>query len=113
MDDRELKLSVTGMTCAACASSVERVLSGIDPITKAEVNLMLEKATISFPGPYTESQVKECVDAITGAGFGAMELLPALKVRRMREEKCLKATHTSDCFSLPFMCHFLVNHGRG
>ena len=44
MDDRKLTLSVTGMTCAACASSVERVLSGIDSIAKAEVNLTLERA---------------------------------------------------------------------
>ena len=52
MDDRNLTLSVTGMTCAACASSVERVLSGIDSITKAEVNLTLERATITFPERY-------------------------------------------------------------
>ena len=90
MDDRKLTLSVTGMTCAACASSVERVLSGIDSITKAEVNLTLERATISFPGRFSESQIKECVDAVTGAGFGAMELLPALKFRRMREENVSK-----------------------
>ena len=88
MDDRNLTLSVTGMTCSACASSVERVLSGIDSVTKAEVNLTLERATISFPDRFSESQINECVDAITGAGFGAMELLPALKVRRMREENC-------------------------
>ena len=80
MDDRNLTLSVTGMTCAACASSVERVLSGIDSITKAEVNLTLERATISFPERYSESQIKECVDAVTGAGFGATELIPALKL---------------------------------
>ena len=54
MDDRKLTLSVTGMTCAACASSVERVLSGIDSITKVEVNLTLERATISFPEKFSE-----------------------------------------------------------
>ena len=86
MDDRKLTISVVGMTCSACASSVERVLSGIESITKAEVNLTLERATISFHEQFSESQIKECVDAITSAGFGAMELLPALKVRRKKEE---------------------------
>ena len=103
MDDRKLTLSVTGMTCAACASSVERVLSGIDSITKAEVNLALERATISFPERYSESQIKECVNAVSGAGFGAMELLPALKFRRMREENVSKQL-TRVTFSIVLSC---------
>ena len=90
MNDRKLTLSVTGMTCAACASSVERVLSGIDSINKAEVNLTLERATISFSEHYSDPEIRECVDAIIGAGFGATELLPALKVRREKEEKVSK-----------------------
>ena len=103
MDDRKVTLSVTGMTCAACASSIERVLSGIDSINKAEVNLTLERATISFPGRFSESQIKECVDAVTGAGFGAMELLPALKFRRMREENVSKQLRVV-IFSLSLSC---------
>ena len=90
MNDRKLTLSVTGMTCAACASSVERVLSGIDSINKAEVNLTLERAMISFSEHYSDPEIRECVDAIIGAGFGATELLPALKVRREKEEKVSK-----------------------
>ena len=103
MDDRKLTLSVTGMTCAACASSVERVLSRIDSITKAEVNLTLERATISFPERYSESQIKECVNAVTGAGFGATELIPALKFRRMKEENVSKQL-TRVIFSLSLSC---------
>ena len=86
MDNRKLRLSVSGMTCAACASSVEKVLDGIDSISEAEVNLTLERATISFYERFSQTEIRECMEAIIGAGFGATELVPALKVRRDNEE---------------------------
>ena len=48
MDERQLSLSVTGMTCAACVASVERVLSGVDGVKNVSVNLPLEKAIITL-----------------------------------------------------------------
>lgn len=41
---------VEGMSCAACAASVERILSRIDGITKAEVNLVLNQVVITSNG---------------------------------------------------------------
>ena len=42
MDSNDLSLSVTGMTCAACVSSVERVLSNIDFVyTKKSKNIKM------------------------------------------------------------------------
>ena len=41
MDDSNLALSVTGMTCAACVASVERVLSSVDGVKNVSVNLPL------------------------------------------------------------------------
>ena len=48
MDDTSLALSVTGMTCAACVASVERVLSGVAGVKNVSVNLPLEKAIITL-----------------------------------------------------------------
>ena len=45
MDESQLLLSVTGMTCSACVASVERVLSKVDGVVSVSVNLPLEKAT--------------------------------------------------------------------
>ena len=39
MDERQLSLSVTGMTCAACVASVERVLSDVDGVASVSVAL--------------------------------------------------------------------------
>ena len=39
---------VTGMTCAACSSRVERVLNKMEGVTKAEVNLATEDLHIDY-----------------------------------------------------------------
>ena len=87
MDDRQLSLSVTGMSCAACVASVERVLSGVESVSSVSVNLPLEKAVIVLENPVSEVDLEACVRAVEGAGFGASELLPPLEVRRRNEDK--------------------------
>ena len=87
MDDRQLSLSVTGMSCAACVASVERVLSGVESVSSVSVNLPLEKAVIVLKDPVSEAELEACVRAVEGAGFGASELLPPLEVRRRNEDK--------------------------
>ena len=87
MDDRQLSLSVTGMSCAACVASVERVLSGVESVSSVSVNLPLEKAVIVLEDTVSETELEACVRAVEGAGFGASELLPPLEVRRRNEDK--------------------------
>ena len=48
VESNESYLTVTGMTCATCASTVERVLNKLDPVEEAYVNLPLEKVKIIF-----------------------------------------------------------------
>lgn len=44
-------LGVTGMTCAACVRRVEKTLSKVSGVLRADVNLATEKATIErLPG---------------------------------------------------------------
>ena len=87
MDDLQFSLSVTGMTCAACATSVERVLSNIGGVEDVSVNLPLEKAVIRLRESVTETHRSSCIAAVVQAGFGAGELLPALTARRANEER--------------------------
>lgn len=86
MDDHQLSLSVTGMSCAACVASVERVLSGVEGVVDVSVNLPLEKAVIQLERPPSDGQRDACIAAVEGAGFGASALLPALEVRRQNEQ---------------------------
>ena len=87
MDDLQLSLSVTGMTCAACVASVERVLSEVDGVESVSVNLPLEKAIVRLRESVSETQRSACIAAVEHAGFGAGELLPALTTRRVNEER--------------------------
>ncbi|MEZ5840468.1 MAG: heavy metal translocating P-type ATPase [Hyphomicrobiales bacterium] len=62
-----IALDVTGMTCAACAARIEKVLGRVPGVAEASVNLALEQVTVSGAGLDTAAIVL----AIEGAGFGA------------------------------------------
>ena len=85
LDSDIVSLNVTGMTCAACASSVERVLSNMHFVDSVSVNLPLEKVIISINGGLTAKTVEDCIEVVEKAGFGAHEVMPALTVRENNE----------------------------
>ena len=93
LSSNDLSLSVTGMTCAACVSSVERVLSSIDFVESVSVNLPLEKAVISIKGEVSSETVENCIKVVEKAGFGAVELLPASRVRENNELELKRKYH--------------------
>ncbi len=93
MNSNDLSLSVTGMTCAACVSSVERVLSSIDFVESVSVNLPLEKAVISIKGEVSSETVENCIEVVEKAGFGAVEILPASRVRENNELELKRKYH--------------------
>lgn len=53
-------LKITGMTCAACAARIEKVVGKMAGVEQISVNLATEKATISFDPEKTDiSMIKE------------------------------------------------------
>ncbi len=64
---RELDLSVRGMSCAACAARVERLLNDVDGVT-ASVNFASERANVQCE-PFVS--VDSLVSEIEKAGYGA------------------------------------------
>ena len=87
MEKNQLNLSVSGMTCAACVASVERVLSNVEVVEAVSVNLPLEKAVISLRESVSQTHRAACIAAVERAGFGASELLPALTTRQVNEDR--------------------------
>ncbi|MBY0431618.1 MAG: heavy metal translocating P-type ATPase, partial [Rhodospirillales bacterium] len=64
-----LRLAVSGMTCAACASRVEKVLGRLPGVREVSVNLATERAALKIlPGAVSASGL---IDAVQRAGFGA------------------------------------------
>ena len=64
-----IRIPVTGMTCAACQSRVQRTLQKQPGVTDASVNLMMQNATVTFD-PQSISPTA-LVDAIRDSGYGA------------------------------------------
>ncbi len=67
-ENSEVRLSITGMTCASCSARIERRLTKIDGIASASVNLATEKALVAFTAPVTAQQI---VTEVEKTGYGA------------------------------------------
>ena len=64
-----IRIPVSGMTCAACQSRVQRTLQKQPGVADATVNLMMKSATVSFD-PNVMSP-ERLVEAIRSTGYGA------------------------------------------
>jgi Cu+-exporting ATPase len=76
-------ISVSGMTCAACQSFVQRTLANQAGVQDAAVNLMLHNATVTFNPAVTS--VKTLVENIRSTGYDATE--PALDETVFEEQE--------------------------
>ena len=65
----KIVLPVSGMTCAACQSRVQRALLRAPGVTEAVVNLMMNSATVSFDPSATT--LASLVEVIHASGYGA------------------------------------------
>jgi Cu+-exporting ATPase len=63
--NQQTTLQITGMTCAACATRIEKGLSKLPGVTKANVNLALESASVEFsPSEVSVSNMIRKVDQL-------------------------------------------------
>jgi Cu+-exporting ATPase len=92
----EISMPVSGMTCAACSSRVERLLNAQPGVETAGVNLALEKASIRFRNGAVDPA--QFIETIRNAGFDVPTETVRLQVSGMtcaacaaRIEKQLKA----------------------
>ncbi len=111
---REIReFSISGMTCAACSSRLERVLSKLPGIEQAAVNLATETARVTAPaGVLTAGQV---IEAVRRAGFEASPLLSPLEQQAEDERRAREASRrewlrlaTAIVLSLPLVLPMLL-----
>ncbi len=62
-------IPVSGMTCAACSSRVQRTLEQAPGVSSAQVNLLTGSATVDFDPVATSADL--LVDVIRSTGYGA------------------------------------------
>lgn len=63
-------LQITGMTCAACSTRIEKGLSRMEGVNQANVNLAIEQATVRYDPKVTNiNQLRDKVEAL---GYGTV-----------------------------------------
>jgi len=63
------KFSVTGMSCAACSSGIERTLNKTNGVTKAEVSLMGESMVVEYDADVLSTE--QIIQTVKDLGYGA------------------------------------------
>jgi P-type Cu+ transporter len=83
LSSERVTIPVTGMTCAACQSFIQKTLTNQTGVQDATVSLMLNNATVTFdPGVTSTSAL---VDTIRSNGYGAE--IPALHSSVLAEQE--------------------------
>ncbi len=67
--ERTVRLSISGMSCAGCVSSVEEALRAVPGVREASVNLAERTAVVTGSAP-----AEALIEAVRGAGYDAAEL---------------------------------------
>ena len=67
-----LTLKLRGMSCASCASNVEKAIQGVPGVEECNVNFGAEQATIRYNSKKTH--IEAIQKAVTDAGYGASPL---------------------------------------
>jgi len=100
-------IPIGGMTCAACAKRIEKVIGKLDGVESVAVNFATEKATVTYhPQQVRLSEIRESIEK---AGYQALEWnkADAADVDRARKEKEIKVLWTkfvvAAVFSLPLL----------
>lgn len=95
-------LKITGMTCAACAARIEKVVGKMDGVEGISVNLATEKATVTFDTTKTDLAVIK--EKIEKTGYGALDIVEKKVVDedKLRKEKEIKVLWTKFIVSMVF-----------
>ena len=83
---KELKLQITGMTCAACATRIEKGLNKLEGVSEATVNLALENSTITYaPKQISIGELEQKVESL---GYGVVKQHVELDITGMTCAAC-------------------------
>ena len=92
-----IDLPVGGMTCAACARSIERTLAATAGVERASVNLATETATVEYDP--ARVRVRDFIGAIEDLGYSVPERTARPPAESVYQRRLIVAA----CFALPVM----------
>jgi Cu+-exporting ATPase len=85
--EKTTQLILSGMTCASCVASVEKIISAVANVQSVSVNLAERTALI-----YGDINAPELIKAIEKGGYGAEISLSEEQRRKSQKEQYLKTT---------------------
>lgn len=83
---KKAEIKVTGMTCATCATTIEKSLMNLEGVSKAEVNLAKETASVEYDS--NKLKINDLDDAVKDAGYDVINEGVVLKVGGMTCVMC-------------------------
>ena len=84
------KFQVTGMSCAACSTRVEKAVGGLEGVSSCAVSLLTN--SMSVDGNATDAEI---IKAVEDAGYGAsLEGAKEASASRSSQEEALKDKET-------------------
>jgi len=89
---KQITIPVSGMTCTACAATIERVLGKLDGVERASVNFATEKVFVEYDSSVVRiSNIKQKIEK---AGYKPLDIendtgIDQEKLRREKETKSL------------------------
>ena len=100
--EKEITIPIQGMSCAACAIRIEKVISKLEGVSLASVNFATEKLITKYnPEKVRISEIKQ---AIAKAGYKALEIETKIAIDedKIRKQKEIKTLWTKFIISLVF-----------
>ncbi len=85
LGENKVELKVTGMSCAACSTKIEKKLNRLEGVNKAVVNLATGKAAVEFETG--KIKVEDLVKLITDLGYSAKEAKEEVGERNKETER--------------------------
>ena len=82
---KQEQYNISGMSCAACSSSVQRVVSRLNGVEICEVNLITGKMTVNFDE--TKTGEPDFIRVVEKAGFGIEADKPKAEEKQEKKEK--------------------------
>lgn len=114
--ERQVELSVEGMTCASCVGRVERALKAAPGVLQASVNLATERATVTL---LEGADIEPLITAVAKVGYAARRIAEtsettdrensarANEINGLKRAVLLSASATLPLFLVEMARHFI------
>ena len=85
---KKTEIKISGMTCANCAKTIEKSISNLKGVSKAQVNLGTEIATVEYDK--NKVKINNLNKAVTDAGYDVINEKTVVKIGGMTCAMCVK-----------------------